>query len=168
MVNMISKHLRCLTQFSGRESRGEFWPWVGVTIALYLLLFMGSVALLFAQISSGNEESPVPVLSLMFTMNEIAIAAILALLAAAVVRRLHDSNRTGAWGLLPLPSLVIALVLMPEISAGTPNNPEPDMDLFFVLFFNNMIYLVLLIVLIVMCAKPSTIGDNRFGPPSTN
>lgn len=41
---------------------------------------------------------------------------------------------------------------------------EPNLALFFLLFFNNLAYMVGLISLIVMLCLKGTVGLNRFGP----
>lgn len=38
MANPIVRGFRKLTQFSGRDSRGEFWPYVGAVVALVFLV----------------------------------------------------------------------------------------------------------------------------------
>ena len=86
---------------------------------------------------------------------------VVALLAAAVTRRLHDSGKRGWWGLVPLPFLASGLLLMPQLIA----NGEPDLGLFALLFANNLVYIASLIVLVVMLAARGNPHDNRFGPP---
>ena len=80
----------------------------------------------------------------------IVAAILVALLAAALTRRLHDRGRSGYWGLLPIPFIVFALIAMPHVFTQTPN-----LVLFFLLFINNALYLASLITLIVMLAGAS-------------
>lgn len=89
----------------------------------------------------------------------IVFAAIVALCAAAIVRRLHDRGKTGAWGLIPLPFIAFASVMMPKSFAQNP----PDMGLFFAIFLNNVLYLVSWAYLTVQLARVGTTGENRFG-----
>ena len=84
--------------FSGREARGSFWPWVGMSIALYTVAFMGIMALFLADVATGESRDPLAMMSNVFLMNSAVCAVIVALLAAAVARRLHDCNRRGALG----------------------------------------------------------------------
>lgn len=101
-----------------------------------------------------------------------AITGLLAivLLAAAVVRRLHDSGRGGWWGALPLPFLVIGLVVMLHVFGTMGRIAEPGFVPpflpFVVLFANNMLYLGMLALLIVQLCRPSDPDANRFGPPT--
>lgn len=99
----IAYNLRRLTQFSGRQGRALFWPYVGV---LWLLatasLMAATLPAFFAafartqRFANGDPDSMFPALAI--------IAVLFVLLAAAsVARRLHDSGRSGAWGLLPCP-----------------------------------------------------------------
>lgn len=87
------------------------------------------------------------------------------LLAAAVARRLHDTGRSGFFGLLPLPFLTVGLTLFPRFLAQTMSEVSPDMNRFAILFANNMLYLALLGLLAFLLARKSSMGDNRFGPP---
>ncbi len=101
-----------------------------------------------------------------------AITGLLAivLLAAAVVRRLHDSGRGGWWGALPLPFLVIGLVVMLHVFGTMGRIAEPGFVPpflpFVVLFANNMLYLGMLALLIVQLCRPSDPNANRFGLPT--
>jgi uncharacterized membrane protein YhaH (DUF805 family) len=155
-------HLKGLAQFAGREARGRFWPWVGISAALYMVSFIGILALTLAGTDAANNGNPGSEIANLFFMNGVVCAIIVALLAAAVVRRLHDCNRSGAWGLLPIPNLAIGVIMMPMVAFGQIGI---DDSAFFTLFFNNMVYVVLLLVLIILLAQPGTAGDNRFGPP---
>ncbi|WP_241217854.1 DUF805 domain-containing protein [Sphingomonas sp. 2R-10] len=101
-------------------------------------------------------------------MPVVAIVALLSvlLLAAAVVRRLHDSGRRGWWGLLPLPFLATGLIAMIVVFGRVGFSPaEPDVVPFVVLFLNNILYLAALALLVVQLCRPSDPGPNRFGPP---
>jgi uncharacterized membrane protein YhaH (DUF805 family) len=91
------------------------------------------------------------------------------LLAAAVVRRLHDRAKSGFLGLLPLPFLAAGMILMPIAfdrfgASMSGKNPEPDVSLIFWLFANNLLFLGGLVILIVELASSGTRGPNRFGP----
>lgn len=90
----------------------------------------------------------------------------IALLAAAVVRRLHDSGRRGWWGLLPLPFFAIGMTAMVAIfgRTGLPSG-EPELMPFALLFGNNVLYLAALAMLVVQLCRPSDPRANRFGPP---
>lgn len=105
-----------------------------------------------------------------FAFSAIVSLLAIVLLAAAVVRRLHDSGRGGWWGALPLPFLVIGLVAMFRIFDTMQRVAEPGFTPpvlpFVVLFANNMLYLGMLALLVVQLCRPSDPGVNRFGPPT--
>ena len=86
-----------------------------------------------------------------------------ALLAAAVTRRLHDRGRSGHWGLMPIPFIVISLFAMARLFAAFTNDPEVDVRLFLVVFVSNLLYLATLGLLVVLLAGASTPGPNRYG-----
>jgi uncharacterized membrane protein YhaH (DUF805 family) len=85
------------------------------------------------------------------------------LLAAAVVRRLHDSGRSGAWGFLPLLFLVTGFLATPvmfrdSLTAESAFDPLPW------LLLHNMLYLASLGILVAMLASRGMPGPNHYGP----
>ena len=98
-------------------------------------------------------------------MGCIAVITV-ALLAAAVARRLHDRDRSGLWGLAPLPFLSFGLVGMHYLMTSFSGPQQPDLGAFFFLFLNNITYLAILVTLVVQLASRGTEGENRFGPSS--
>jgi uncharacterized membrane protein YhaH (DUF805 family) len=84
----------------------------------------------------------------------IVFAATVLLLAASVARRLHDTGRSGAWGLMPLPFIIYAMVMMPRLFGAS----DIADGLFFSVFINNFLYLASLLLLVVLLAKPSKSG----------
>lgn len=85
------------------------------------------------------------------------------LYAAAVTRRLHDRGAGGWWGLLPLPFMTFAMIAMPKLFAAMDRPEAVNLKLFFLMFFNNVAYMGALAILVVMLAKRSDLGPNRFG-----
>lgn len=190
LIGSIKYHLTNLTNFPGRETRGQFWPYAGVVVALS---FAGMAAVMMPEMNAsfarmqrfaaehpelatvtqgpgsysisirGNHPELMPDIGLMMTMMGVVFAVVVALLAAAVARRLHDRGKNAAWGLMPIPFIVFAGILMPQLfadfSEGTPN-----LGLFFALFVNNFLYLASLVYLIILLAGDSTKGENRYGP----
>jgi uncharacterized membrane protein YhaH (DUF805 family) len=86
-------------------------------------------------------------------MVAVVAAILVALLAAAVNRRLHDRDRRGYWGLIPLPFLAAGMALMPEMSTNIA------------LIANFLAYLYGLALLVYFLVGKGTPGPNRFGPP---
>lgn len=174
---MIGMHLRGLRRFSDRETRAQFWPWAGIVFAVAMIPGIGCMipAMLgsFEKMQRFAAQHPeqvtvvsgpghyemridrhhpelMPDMSLLMTGMWISVAMMIVLLAAAVARRLHDTGRRGAWGLLPLPFLFCGFVLMPRMFAATP-----DMGLFGLLFLNNALYLAALATLVALLAQPT-------------
>lgn len=183
---------RNLTRFSGRDGLAAFWLHVALVMGLAFLgtavatvpTMMDSMARMqrFAaehpdqarveqtptsysiQIQGDHPELMPNMAGAVTGVGVVAIVVVL-LLAAAVTRRLHDSGLRGAWGLMPLPFLTFGLI---EIAQAMGRAGGPEMQLFLLVFVNNLIYLFLLIVLVVLLVRSSTPGPNRFGAPPTD
>lgn len=187
--------LQRLTRWSDREPRRLFWPWVACVMVANMIAAMAVGIPMFvgiarnmaafaeahperATVTSGpghysvQIDGPVPPDLMLQPMRWfvplVAIVAIVSVLflAAAVVRRLHDSGRRGYWGLLPLPFLATGMIVFGQLFGriDTGNEP-PNMMPFALMFGNNILYLASLGVLIVQLCRPSDPGPNRFGPP---
>lgn len=192
MANPVIRGFRSLARFSGRDTRGQFWPYAGVVFALFMVASMASMGWMMSDIFAdmqafasehpeaatvtagpgsysisidpGHPEAPIPDFGRIFTGMQIGIVAAVTLFAAAVSRRLHDRNQSALWGLMPLPFLLFASVAFPTVMADLMESENPDLSLFFAIFANNLLYLVALGSLIIMLALPGTQGPNRFGP----
>jgi uncharacterized membrane protein YhaH (DUF805 family) len=183
-----------LLRFSGRDTVAQFWAWAGTLLAVtfvaggYFALRLMRRLLEQAQHIAATHPEDVTVtqgpgrISVQITGNHpelmpdfaslvpmmIAVTGVfVVLVAAAVARRLHDRDKSGFWGLLPLPFLVAGFVLMPLVSESFLAN-TPNFGLFFLLFFNNVLYLALLLYLAIILAMPGTSGANRFGEATAN
>lgn len=164
---------------SGRASQSEFWwfwlahvlvPWIAALLALFLvsvngmlagILFYGGVAMYFLTIPSTY---------------------------CAVVRRFHDTGRTGKWSALFIIAVaIIAIVLlllvgfvMNSMTVDAIANPSAalyalpglmgfDAIVFSVLFFIVLaplllVALILFAILTNKLSKPSQPGPNKYGP----
>ena len=191
MANPIIRGFRSLTRFSGRDRRSHFWPYAGVAVAVTFVV-MGA-AMLWAMSSFWAEAMRIaethpevvtvesgpgyysrdvdvsgyglmPDLTAFFSVLGASIVMYVALLAAAVSRRLHDLGKSALWGLMPVPFLVFGVVFFPVMMTGMIEATEPNLVLFFLMFFNNIAYMVGLISLIVMLCLRGMPGPNRFGP----
>jgi uncharacterized membrane protein YhaH (DUF805 family) len=192
VANPIIRGFRGIARFSGRDARGQFWPYAGVVFALVFLGFGTVMSLVmnsmfsemqaFAvahpeaatiQSSPGNysisidashPEAPMPDLGPFFAVMAAMVLTAVSLLAAAVSRRLHDSGRRAFWGLMPVPFLLFGVTAFPVIISQFAATEEPNLGLFFLLFFNNLLYLIALASLIILLALRGNRGPNRFGP----
>jgi uncharacterized membrane protein YhaH (DUF805 family) len=186
VLKTIRYNLSNLATFRGRESRGQFWPYAAL---VFVFAIVGIMAVMLPEISvsmermqkfaakhpelatvqqgpgsysisiQGNHPELMPDMGNMMGMMAIVFVIVVALFAAAVARRLHDRGKSGVWGLLPLPFIIFASVMMPRVFAQNP----PDMGLFFVIFINNMFYIASLIFLVVLLAGAGSKGENRYG-----
>ncbi|NEX94386.1 DUF805 domain-containing protein [Caulobacter sp. 17J65-9] len=191
-MNGVVANLRNLGGFRGRERPGRFWPYAACMIALTMVAmmavmipvmndFFAKAARLAAenpdavhvqagpghysvQVEAGHPEA-LPDFGLMFGGIGAVIVMVVALLAAAVARCLHDSGLPGWLGLLPLPFLGFGLVAMPRVFAEVASAQEPDLTPVLLLFLNNMIYIAALGTLVLLLCRRSTPGPNRFGEP---
>lgn len=194
MANPITRGFRSLTRFSGRDRRSQFWPYAGAAVALtFVVMGVAMVWVMsgfwadtmeFARTNPETvtvESGPgyysrrvdlsgsglMPDFTGFFAVMGVSVAAYVALLAAAVSRRLHDAGKSALWGLMPVPFLVFGTVFFPVMMNDMMQSQEPSLALFFLLFFNNIAYMVGLISLIVLLCLQSSPGSNRFGPEAT-
>ena len=189
MLNNIKWHLSNLGRFSGREPRGVFWPYLGMVVLFqmvlgWLLMFPVSTILFgnmqdfiriqeeqmargadsgaAARVAEQMQANLMPLYGWVMLLSGVMLLVVLVLLGAAVARRLHDSGRSGIWGLLPLPFLVISNLLMAQLFSGGVGGLEANV--FFLIVGINILYLILLLLLIVFLATQGTLQDNRYGP----
>lgn len=192
-MSAILDGFRRLADFSGRDRRGRFWPYALVVVALVYVGLAGvmipMMAGVFAEAAAYAAANPdqatvvtgpgyysvqihdpnaiaLPDFSLFFTAVGIAGALAVILLAAAVTRRLHDTGRAGWWGLPPVAFLTTGLLLFPRMMDQMMQTEEPSMGLFFLLFANNIVYVICLLGLIILLVLDGTRGPNRYGPPN--
>lgn len=192
MANPVIRGFSSITRFSGRDSRGQFWPYAGVVIALVFAASGVAMAFvmngIFAEahqfalehpeaatirsspgsysisIDETHPDAPMPDLGLFFGTLAATVGLAVILLAAAVSRRLHDSGRAAFWGLMPLPFLTFGLTAFPIMLTRAMESEMPDVGLFLLLFVNNLIYMIVLVSLIVLLCLRGTAGPNRHGP----
>ncbi len=179
MAGTIRHHLANLANFEGRERRGRFWPWaalvfvltaagIAATVAHYLAVMNERTGRFRAMIRQTGELppdafplGPAPEAMRMLMLVGIVVAMATLLLIAATVRRLHDRDASGTWAVLPLPPLAFMAWAMPTLFTRRP----PDIGLYFASVAANFLYTCTMIALIVLLARRSTPGRNRYGDP---
>lgn len=195
-MRAILDGFRRVADFSGRDRRGRFWPYaltvvvlVYVALALVLVPIMAGVFFEAANYAAANPDQatvvtgpgyysveiheagavPMPDFGLFFAAVATGAALAVGLLAAAVTRRLHDTGRSGWWGLPPTVFLATGLMLFPRLMKYMTKYmmqeaEAPPLDLAFLLFANNLLYIICLGGLIILLVLDGTKGPNRYGP----
>jgi uncharacterized membrane protein YhaH (DUF805 family) len=185
-----------ILNFNGRMALHDFWPYA-ITVVL-VLYGLGSAFGIWLQLEFSNrlgmggwfdeaygselaEQRAEQALALMkdifrFFMPYAAISLALHIipLAAAIVRRLHDTGRTGWWALIPLPFSAYGIYLMgnafsrfPELMATRPADPvifAVVLEIFVAIGVSLLWIAAVIVLIILLCGRSSPKGD-RFGPP---
>jgi uncharacterized membrane protein YhaH (DUF805 family) len=182
----IGHNLARLADFSGRESRGLFWPYT-VTVFLLgmvagLLLMVAPIMDMMARIAAYVQAHPegfpkpapgqpavlppglMPDFSALLVPLAIVNLVSLLLYAAATVRRLHDRDRSGWWAMLPLPFQLLGMAIGPRAMAAMMHGTAPS-PLATLSSLNTLAYWAAFIFLVVILAGEPTRGPNRFGDP---
>ncbi len=165
LIDAVRHCLRNLLRFSGRDRRGTFWRYVLVLYVAHMALSMlVMVPVMISTIGRAGREPPTAMFETFFLFAAISGALFVAMLAAAVVRRLHDTGRSGLWGLMPVPFLTIGIAAFARMGSSF-HSGENSLDANFpLLMANNFAYLAVLGLLIYLLARPGSRGPNRFGP----
>jgi uncharacterized membrane protein YhaH (DUF805 family) len=193
LLASLRHNLGRLVRFSGHDSRRLFWPWAifvvaGATLVLTAVLVplmattMGRMQQFAAEhpdqadvVSTptsyqvtihGSHPELFPPMDDFILGCAIGCAVIVLLLAASVVRRLHDAGRTGWWGLPPTLCLAAGIFIFRRISASF-SHEHFDHRLFLAGALTNLVYLGSLVLLIALLAQPGHAEANRHGtaPP---
>lgn len=156
--------------FKGRASRTEFWGFY-----LFLMFASGFCIMLpmlglgkVAEADSGQVAARLGfalLLPILFSLGTFVPYM------AAMVRRLHDSDRSGWWLLLVAPSLLVPLFIVGGLvaaAAGAAGANDDAMRGAFVSAFMGAILIILPaglcnLVLMALLVIPGTRGENRFG-----
>ncbi|HEY7805920.1 MAG TPA: DUF805 domain-containing protein [Croceibacterium sp.] len=128
MLEAIKYNLSRLADFSGREDRPTFWWYVLFLVILDIVLgiivsgpmVVGGVSSAFSAAQSGASDAEVQarvlqqmaphMVTMMWVSGGIKLL-MTALVAAAFVRRLHDSNSSGWWAALAVGAQVVTLAI---------------------------------------------------------
>jgi uncharacterized membrane protein YhaH (DUF805 family) len=146
-----------LLDFSGRSAPGDFWPYMLLLVAIYVIGF----ALVFT-LQSHDIGSPVADIF-------VLIPTLILLAFAAVVRRLHDVGWSGRWMaayvILALAFFAFLFYQRYQLSHGLY---DPSDDALF-RFFPIMALLALVtnciaLTVFIVCLLPGTAGPNKYGP----
>lgn len=192
-MRTILDGFRRAADFSGRDRRGRFWPYaLTVVVLIYVgmaLAIMPLMADFFSEAATYAAAHPdqatvvtgpgyysveiheagavpMPDFGLFFAAVATGAALAVGLLAAAVTRRLHDTGRSGWWGLPAAVFLATGLMLFPRLMKYMMMHEAeaPPLELAFLLFANNLLYMICLGGLIILLVLDGTRGPNRYGP----
>lgn len=163
-----------LTDFSGRSTRAQFWPFIFLTYAVPNLIMFGFIGSLMDGVQKQALAGPDAPLVYDFKglfINILIVSGISFLvfalpLAGAVIRRLHDTDRTGFWALpavfLQFFGFFLMWKLVQQVMALQDGDGIPSALL--PLVGNNLLGLGYSILLLVYFAQDGTVGPNRYGP----
>jgi uncharacterized membrane protein YhaH (DUF805 family) len=196
MLAAIKHGLHNLVNFQGRDARQAFWYYVlfvyiisvAITMVVVIPLVIQAIAAgVQAGIAASQSSDPVAaqmqvqgtvmhemagMMSNMMIVSTITNLLMMAALAASFVRRLHDSDLSGLWALLPGAIQVVNVVLAPalmrrmmdnmsQMEMGDPTAPMRAMQ--GSMGAASLLGWVAIIAIIVLGVRKSSPGPNRFG-----
>ena len=155
--------LKRYAEFSGRSRRMEFWMFqLGIWL-MWIVLWVATMAVGFGAASAARDPASGMVglfasLGIFMLVYAVLGLGLLIPSIAVAVRRLHDTDRSGWWLLLPLAPYVLAIVIAVMGAASQSS------ALIGVAFVVNLLVLVAAVVLLVFYCLPGTPGPNKYGP----
>jgi uncharacterized membrane protein YhaH (DUF805 family) len=103
----VSRFWRKYAVFSGRASRSEYWWWTLVSFIVSVVLqLLGSLIFGGGLFSPPDGDLDLSRLALPLLPSLVWALVVLVPSIALAVRRLHDTNRSGWWYLLILPTMI--------------------------------------------------------------
>lgn len=185
------EHFRKLASFRGREDRASFWPYAALVAGTVMIAGSLMAIPLMAQSMQAMQEfnaqvsdpflvndsygldefstppraeihEPMPSKGFLWAYLAGTFGLAVLLYAAAVVRRLHDRGRSGAWASMPLPFLLYFSVQAPRAFASIERGGQPDMAVLLSLFLSSLLFWIALGALVVLLAGASDPGSNRY------
>ena len=196
MLDAIKHGLGGLLEFNGRDSRQAFWYYVlfvyilttaismVVVLPISLQSMMAGVqqgmaasrgqdpAVAQAAVQAAMMASMGKMMPAMMWVGVATGVIMLAGLGAAIVRRLHDSDLSGKWALVPAACQLISIVTVPAQMAKLQDslqttdfsNPMASYTMMQGSFgLGPLLAWVAIGIVIVLGVRKSTPGPNRFG-----
>ena len=147
-IDWAKRPLEKYADFSGRAPRAEYWWFfLAVIVAHFVASIVESIVGLDGLVA--GVYGPLTILLWLGTI----IPSI-----AVGVRRLHDTNRSGWWILLPMVPYGIGFAMAgPAIMSGS----MAGLGMAGIFFLIGLICAIALLVFLVL---PGTRGDNKYGP----
>lgn len=165
--------LRRYADFQGRSRRMEYWMFflftvlVNIAFAIVLLLVGGGAAMMAGGLDQDNPTGLMAAggaVGIIYLINIVFSLGILIPSIAVGVRRLHDTNRTGWWLLMPVVPYLLGIVLILAGVAVIGSGSGGGFGTFAVI--GGVMVLAALaagIALLIFLFLPGTVGPNRFG-----
>ena len=124
----IKHGLRDWTVYRGRASRSAFWWFVLFTVIVSVALDV----IAFVITASANTTASGVLITVLFVVNTVVFVVVVIYLGLAqlalLVRRLHDSGRSGWWALIGVVPIVGAIMLLVfTLIEGTPGPNRYDL-----------------------------------------
>lgn len=186
MLDAIKHGLGGLLNFNGRDARQPFWYYVLfiyiLTTAISMVAIVPSMIAMFTNFVDVAKAGGSPVEAQQAVANSMSGmfgsigwigmftgAAFIVLLAASLVRRLHDSDLPGFWALAPGALQAIGIALMPaqiEAMSAVVADPVAASDptaMYRAQGAAGLIGWVAIGLVIWFGVRKSTVGPNRFG-----
>lgn len=121
-VSAVKNGFSQYATFSGRARRSEYWFW-------QLFLFLASVATGILSAADGTLPDGTPRAGLFTAIAGLASLGLLLPSLAVLVRRLHDTGRSGWnvvwWGVIPGFVALVLIVVMGIGLMGSMNDMDP-------------------------------------------
>lgn len=130
-IEAIKLGFRKYTAFAGRATRAEFWWWYLFTMIVFVPVYF--VALIVAAASTPSSSSSSSsggsgIALVLFLLLFVVGLALLLPTISVIVRRLHDTDKSGWWywiSAVPFVGGLILLVLLVMESTPGPNRYGP-------------------------------------------
>jgi uncharacterized membrane protein YhaH (DUF805 family) len=117
--------------FAGRATRAEYWWWYLFTMVLFVPLYLIALIMTAVSVESGSGQSSSAgsgVSLVLFLVLFVVALALLVPTISVLVRRLHDTDRSGWWywiSVVPFVGGIILIVLLVLESTPGPNQYGP-------------------------------------------
>jgi uncharacterized membrane protein YhaH (DUF805 family) len=188
MLGALRYHVRHLADFTGRDARQTFWYWflflfilnIAISFVATLPTMIDAMAIGYQASQAGQPEAAEAMIAERMGEHVTTLVGVsialgvfnLTMIAAAFVRRLHDSGQSGIWailaGLIYLVSLYLAwagagdaAALMEQMAAA--QDPSVPIGLHSRMAWQNLLGYVPIVMVIGFGLLRSEPEANRFG-----
>ena len=156
-MEWMTMPLKRYAEFNGRSRRKEYWMWTLMLVLVYFAFgilagVLGGGAMMgMASGSTGGMAAAGGAALIVIGLLCIFALAVFIPGLAVTIRRLHDTDRSGWFILLPLAGYAIALIGTAAQSSALS-------------LIGGLAYFALAITLLVFMCLDGTPGPNRYGP----